>query len=87
MVKFFFSNYSKNKSRNSRYLPDLSREKTLFENYKNKIFVPSQNEIKKNNASRSAKLRYATRDENNFFYPQDFKKKFIKYLDLESRYV
>ena len=87
VVKFFFSNYSKNKSRNSRYLPDLSREKTLFENYKNKIFVPSQNEIKKNNASRSAKLRYATRDENNFFYPQDFKKKFIKYLDLESRYV
>ena len=33
--KFFFTNYSQNKSKFSRYLPDLPNEKVLFENYKN----------------------------------------------------
>ena len=87
IVKFFFTNYSKNKSKVSRYLPDLSKGSTLFENYKNKIITPSSEEIIKNNASRSAKLRYITRCKNDFFYPNDLKKKFIKYLELENRYV
>ncbi len=87
IVKFFFTNYSKNKSKVSRYLPDLSKGNTLFENYKNKIVTPSSEEIIKNNASRSAKLRYITRCKNDFFYPNDLKKKFIKYLELENRYV
>jgi len=87
IVKFFFTNYSKNKSKVSRYLPDLSKGSTLFENYKNKIVTPSSEEIIKNNASRSAKLRYITRCKNDFFYPNDLKKKFIKYLELEDRYV
>ena len=87
IVKFFFTNYSKNKSKFSRYLPDIPNEKVLFENYKNKIFTPSQNEIEKNHASRSAKLRCITRAKNNFFYPEDLKKKFIKYLEIEERYV
>ena len=87
IVKFFFTNYSKNKSKVSRYLPDLSKGSTLFENYKNKIVTPSSEEIIKNNASRSAKLRYITRCKNDFFYPSDLKKKFIKYLELENRYV
>ena len=87
IVKFFFTNYSKNKSKVSRYLPDLSKGNTLFENYKNKIVIPSSEEIIKNNASRSAKLRYITRCKNDFFYPKDLKKKFIKYLELEDRYV
>ncbi len=87
IVKFFFTNYSKNKSKVSRYLPDLSKENTLFENYKNKIITPSSEEIIKNNASRSAKLRYITRCKNDFFYPKDLKKKFMKYLEIEGRYV
>ena len=87
IVKFFFTNYSKKKSKASRYLPDLSKGDTLFENYKNKIVIPSSEEIIKNNASRSAKLRYITRCKNDFFYPNDLKKKFIKYLELEGRYV
>ena len=62
-------------------------KKSFFENYKNKILTPSQNEIKKNYASRSAKLRCITRAKNNFFYPEDLKKKFIKYLEIEERYV
>ena len=87
IVKFFFTNYSKNKSKTYRYVPELSKEKTLFENYRNKIIVPNQREIQKNHASRSAKLRFITRDSSEFFYPKELKKKFIKYLELEGSYV
>ena len=41
-------------------------------------------EIEKNIRSRSAKLRYAIRDNNSFFYPEEFKNKFINYFKLES---
>ena len=40
-----------------------------------------------NNASRSAKLRFATRSEESFFYPKEMKKKFYNYLELENRNV
>ena len=87
IVKFFFTNYSKNKSKVSRYYPDLPKEKSLFENYKNKIIRPNSYEIENNNPSRSAKLRFVTRSKNNFFYPTNFKNKFLHYLELENRYV
>jgi len=87
IVKFFFTNYSKNKSRTSRYYPDSYEEKTLFENYKNKIIRPTEKELKENNPSRSAKLRFATRSQSDFFYPKEFKKNFIHYIDLENRNV
>ena len=87
IVKFFFTNYSKNKSKVSRYYPDFPKEKSLFENYKNKIITPSEKELKINSPSRSAKLRFATRSEGDFFYPKEFKKKFMHYIDLENRYV
>ena len=87
IVKFFFTNYSKNKSKVSRYYPDLPKEKPLFENYKNKIIIPGEKELKINSPSRSAKLRFATRNESDFFYPKEFKKKFMNYIDLENRYV
>ena len=85
IVKYFFSNFSKNKSRPSRYLPESKTiENALFEPYKNKILRPSNKEINQNNRSRSAKLRFAIRSKNNFEYPFDFIKKFKNYLDLES---
>ena len=85
IVKYFFSNYSKNKSRSSRYLPDTRVVDTaLFEQYKNKVLRPSNEEISQNNRSRSAKLRFAIRSKNNFKYPVDLIKKFKNYLDLES---
>jgi len=87
IVKFFFTNYSKNKSRTSRYYPDSYEEKPLFENYKNKIIRPTEKELKENNPSRSAKLRFATRSQSDFFYPEEFKKKFIHYINLENRHV
>jgi len=85
IVKYFFSNYSKNKSRSSRYLPETRVVDTaLFEQYKNKVLRPSNEEISQNNRSRSAKLRFAIRSKNNFKYPVDLIKKFKNYLDLES---
>ena len=41
-------------------------------------------EIKENIRSRSAKLRYVTRNNNSFFYPNEFKKKFVNYFELEG---
>lgn len=85
IVKFFFTNFSKNKSRPSRYLPeDKIIEHALFDEYKNKVYRPSKKEIEKNYRSRSAKLRFAIRSNNQFKYPKDLIKKFQKYLDLEA---
>ncbi len=85
IVKFFFTNFSKSKSRPSRYFPEENLEDfVLFEKYQNKVIKPSKSEIEKNNPSRSAKLRYATRSQNQFVYPINLIKKFYKYLDLED---
>ena len=85
IVKFFFKNFSKNKSNPSRYLPEESSDNlALFENYINKIIKPSKEEIRNNNPSRSAKLRFAVRSKNNFFYPKIFFQKFNEYLKIEA---
>jgi len=85
IVKFFFNNFSRNKSKPSRYLPENNiLDQALFDEYKNKVYIPSQEEIKKNNRSRSAKLRFAVRSNNQFKYPKEYIKKFKKYLDLEA---
>ena len=85
IVKYFFSNFSKNKSRPSRYLPEeIPSDIALFEKYTNKIIKPTKSEIEKNNPSRSAKLRFATRSQNEFIFPSFLIKKFNKYLNLEA---
>ena len=85
IIKYYFTNFSKNKSRPSRYLPESKiAETALFDEYKNKIFRPSKKEIEQNNRSRSAKLRFAVRSNNKFEYPKDLITKFKKYLDLEA---
>jgi len=85
IIKYFFTNFSKNKSRPSRYLPeDKTEELILFEEYKNKVLRPSKKEVDKNNRSRSAKLRFAIRSVNKFKDPKELKKKFKKYLELEA---
>ena len=87
IVKFFFSNYSKNRSKGSRYYPSTKNYKILFEKYKNQIIRPHDKEIKENPASRSAKLRYATRSEDHYFYPEDLNIKFSHYLEIEGKNV
>jgi|TARA_B100001063_G_scaffold235770_1_gene254751 16S rRNA (cytosine1402-N4)-methyltransferase len=85
IVKYFFNNFSKNRSRPSRYFPEnITDGITLFEEYRNKVFRPSKKEIDKNNRSRSAKLRFAIRSKAKFQYPQKLINKFKNYLDLES---
>ncbi len=85
IIKYFFTNFSKNKSLPSRYLPENKfKEKNLFDEYRNNILRPSSKEIKENIRSRSAKLRFAVRSNDEFKYPTDMFKKFKRYLDLES---
>ena len=46
--------------------------------------MPNKKEINQNIRSRSAKLRYAIRNNNSFFYPEEFQKKFESYFKLEE---
>jgi 16S rRNA (cytosine1402-N4)-methyltransferase len=88
IVKYFFSNYSANRSKSSRYFPDNQDDSTsLFEDYKNIILKPSIKEITQNSPSRSAKLRYAIRNDNKFIFPDELLAKFKKYLELENSYA
>jgi len=85
IIKYFFTNFSKNQSRSSRYFPENKVAKLiLFDEYKNRVFRASKKEIEHNNRSRSAKLRFATRSIDEFEFPKDIYKKFRKFLDLES---
>ncbi len=88
IVKYFFSNFSKNRSNPSRYHPEnTTDDPILFDKYKNKIIKPSADEIDKNNPSRSAKLRFAVRSKNQFTFPLGLIKKFNKYLEVEGNNV
>ena len=85
IIKYYFTNYSSNKSNPSRYLPTENNQKnSFFEKYKNNFLTPSSDELIKNPASRSAKLRKATRTRQVFIYPKEFKEKFKKYTDIEN---
>ena len=85
IVKFFFSNFSENQSKPSRYQPEQNNKNSvLFKKYSNKVIKPSKEELFKNRASRSAKLRFAIRSSNEFIFPQILKEKFKKYLDIEA---
>ena len=85
IIKYYFSNFSKNRSNPSRYLPEDGENKfLLFESYNKKVFKPSRNEIIKNKPSRSAKLRFAIRSKKEFSYPSNLFQKFEKYLNIEA---
>ena len=86
IVKNFFNLYSNLKKNPSRYLPIQKSKNNLFKFFLKKPLIPNEKEIKKNDRSRSAKLRYAIRNDNSFYYPDEFKNKFINYLKLEGVY-
>ena len=82
IVKYFFHHYSQNKN-SSRYLPEKERKKILFNLPQKKPLIPEKYEVLKNPPSRSAKLRYAIKiNENQDF--SDIKKKFKYLLDIEK---
>ncbi len=85
IIKYFFSNYSPNRSKPSRYLPETyNTNSLLFENYNRKIITPTEKEIRVNKPSRSAKLRFAIRSKDKFSSPSNLFQKFKKYLDIEE---
>jgi len=84
IVKSFFNLYSNLRKNPSRYLPLKENESILFKLASKKPLSANINEIKENIRSRSAKLRYAVRNNNSFFYPNEFKKKFLNYFKLEG---
>jgi len=84
IVKNFFNLYSHSNVNPSRYLPLNENKSNLFRLISKKPLIPNKKEIKQNIRSRSAKLRYAIRNDNPFFYPEEFKKKFENYFKIEE---
>ena len=85
IIKFFFNYYSKNKSKPSRYFPEEeTKAPILFHNNNNKFLKASPKEININPKSRSAKLRFIMRNNEQFKDPAELKMKFKRYLDLEN---
>ena len=84
IVKYFFSLYSNLRNNPSRYLPLNNNKPGLFGLLSKKPLTPSKKEIYRNIRSRSAKLRYAVRNNNLFFYPKEFKKKFESFFNVEG---
>ena len=82
IVKFFFKNYSEDK-KVSRYLPGLKNTEIFFELLNKKAITPSTEELKKNPASRSAKLRYVKKIKEGANF-DEFILKFKKFLDIEN---
>ena len=84
IVKNFFNLYSNLRKNPSRYLPNKQNKNNLFKVFLKKPLIPDEKEIYQNIRSRSAKFRYAIRNENSFIYPDEFIKKFENYIKLEK---
>jgi len=82
IVKFFFKNYSEIKN-SSRYIPSKLNKIKCFNLINKKPIIPNKTELRINPPSRSAKLRYAikTNNETNF---EEFFRKFKKLTDIEE---
>ena len=82
IVKYFFKNYSEIKN-SSRYLPNKASNSKCFKLINKKPITPTDEELKLNPPSRSAKLRFAikTNYESNF---EEFIDKFKKLTDIEE---
>jgi len=83
IVKNLFNLYSNLRKNPSRYLPTNDKKSNLFKIVSKKPLIPNIKEVKQNVRSRSAKLRYAVRNNNSFFYPNEFENKFASYFKLE----
>ncbi len=83
IVKYFFRSLSQNKSV-SRYLPQVEKTKNLFKIIKKKPITPSLKELKENNPSRSAKLRFVIKNEDFYDFKTDLVNEFKYLLDIEN---
>ena len=83
IVKFFFKNLSEKKSI-SRYMPKIDEKDNLLKLIIKKPIVPTNEEIKKNPSSRSAKLRFAIKDKNILNFEKEILEKFNYLLETEN---
>jgi len=83
IVKYFFKSLSENKSV-SRYMPKAEEKINLFKSINKKAISPSENEIKKNPPSRSAKLRYVIKKEDFYDFETDILEKFDHLIKIEN---
>ena len=83
IVKFFFKNFSERKSI-SRYMPEINEKKNLLKLVNKKPIVPSKEEIKNNPPSRSAKLRFAIKNEDVLNFEKEILEKFNYLLEIEN---
>ncbi len=83
IVKYFFRSLSEHKSV-SRYQPKEIQEKILFKLHQKKPIFPSNQELKENYPSRSAKLRYLIKRENFYDFKTDILDKFKDLIEIEN---
>ena len=83
IVKFFFKSLSEEKSI-SRYIPKTKQKDNLFRVINKKPIVPSNNELKQNLPSRSAKLRFAIKEKDVLNFENEFLEKFNYLLEIEN---
>jgi len=82
IVKFFFKSLSEQKAV-SRYMPKDNSRSNLFAPINKKPIVPSMKEIQINPPSRSAKLRFATKEQDIEDFEGEILEKFKYLLDTE----
>ena len=83
IVKYFFKSLSKKKII-SRYVPVTEQAETLFELIEKKVIVPSEEELKENLPSRSAKLRYVKKKTNFYDFETDILDQFKNFIEIEN---
>ena len=82
IVKFFFKHHSEQRN-SSRYLPEAEVSERCFKLINKKPILPSASEIMQNPPSRSAKLRYGIKINDNCDF-NDFREKFKNLTDVED---
>ena len=83
IVKYFFKSLSEKKSI-SRYVPITEQAETLLKLKEKKAIVPSDDEIKENLPSRSAKLRYAIKKNDYYDFETDILDQFSNLIEIEN---
>ena len=82
IVKFFFKHHSEQRN-SSRYLPETEVPERCFKLINKKPILPSLSEIRQNPPSRSAKLRYGIKTNDNCDFTE-FREKFKNLTDVED---
>ena len=83
IVKYFFRSLSEQKSI-SRYVPATKQAETLLKLNEKRAIIPSEQEIKENPPSRSAKLRYAIKKNDFYDFETDILDQFNNLIEIES---